>query len=318
MSRGNAPRSNVTLDPNQYGAPTVHSQEGETSQAPRVTQGIVDAASELERRFAIFKRAQLDVHNGVDEVNQAVAEVAEQLSQTTLGASLPARSPKKEPSTTGQPQRNQRNRKVGQPTSTTSTTGTSTATTSTATTSTATTSTTPRQAIRGSEPPTTSASNYSFQPAYPATTVDLGQYRSSPSSAKKSVYVVYIGQGGSHGVYKDYQTAMTVARQDDKNRLIKKFPDAKLAKKCYDDCVRWGVLDLLAEPWAANELFIVVKGANPGVYSGRGRLLKVGLRWRGGYVVRVLGTEPEAKLFYETYVAGGETEPLASFVPDGF
>ena len=50
---------------------------------------------------------------------------------------------------------------------------------------------------------------------------------------------------------------------------MKKFPDISVAKKCYDDCVRWGIFDIMALPWQRNELFIVVKGANPGVYSGR-------------------------------------------------
>ncbi|KAF9067371.1 hypothetical protein BDP27DRAFT_1191049, partial [Rhodocollybia butyracea] len=64
----------------------------------------------------------------------------------------------------------------------------------------------------------------------------------------------------------------------------KKFDDFRTAKMYYNEVCNTGILNLLKPVPCRDEIFIVIRGVNPGIYKKRYELLNKGLGWRGGYV----------------------------------
>ncbi|THU81327.1 hypothetical protein K435DRAFT_693807, partial [Dendrothele bispora CBS 962.96] len=82
---------------------------------------------------------------------------------------------------------------------------------------------------------------------------------------------------------------------DYKDRVLCRFDDSTLAEKCYADCEQYKIFEFLETPWKYNEHFIVLEGVQPDVYTGRAQLMKSGLGWRGGHVIRFHGTRHDAE-----------------------
>ncbi|KAK7024181.1 hypothetical protein VNI00_016489 [Paramarasmius palmivorus] len=259
-------------------------QSSSNGHEERVTQGIVDTAGLLEQQYGAYQQARQNLEDGVEQVNQAVADVQQLLSQTSLGTSGTPSKGKR--ASTNAPRREVEEpktpRKTPKPVATSHSGKHS------------------PMVLRGVEPRPVSHRKDQYRPAYPGSTVDMAEFRQTPAEKVPG------------------QDVSAVAGNDDKKRLIKKFPDIKLAKRCYDDCAHWEVFQVMAEPWVSTELFIVVVGVKPGVYAGRGRVFKEGLRWRGGQVIRVLGSLDEAEKYYQWMVDERHIEKLDSFVPDNF
>ncbi|KAF9065533.1 hypothetical protein BDP27DRAFT_1188220, partial [Rhodocollybia butyracea] len=74
----------------------------------------------------------------------------------------------------------------------------------------------------------------------------------------------------------------------------KSFKGFSTAKRYYDEVHDAGILDLLKPVPVPNEVFIVIQGVHPGVYTKRYELLSKGLGWQGGYVIGAAGTRDQA------------------------
>ncbi|KAJ3832904.1 hypothetical protein F5878DRAFT_504683, partial [Lentinula raphanica] len=73
------------------------------------------------------------------------------------------------------------------------------------------------------------------------------------------------------------------------DRLMKKFEHEADATRSYEECDACGILELLRPLPARGEIFIVLEGVVPGVYTTRLSLMISGLDWRGGRVVSYVG-----------------------------
>lgn len=87
-------------------------------------------------------------------------------------------------------------------------------------------------------------------------------------------YVVYHGRGGMQGVFENWKSPPDSYGPDClcdgyEHRISKKFNDGQRARMYYDECDESGVLNVLQDPPSPDELLIVIKGAQPGVYTKR-------------------------------------------------
>ncbi|KAK7020270.1 hypothetical protein VNI00_017762 [Paramarasmius palmivorus] len=277
-----------------------------------VTQAMIDACEQVEKDYNAYQAAKRQVPLSRAQLSKVI-EAFDKLWDKEQGSSLPStsqvphsrRSAQPESPTTPSPSSPLRART---PVSTSPVQARASAP-----------STPTKTPLRGSQPPPETPINQ-YQPfttGTPGTTVRLADFRPVLSSpTPKRCYVVYVGVDGANGVYETLDEAYAVSGgKANKQALIKRFNDAALGIQCYDDCVSYDLLKLLAVPWEAGEYFVVLVGVVPGVYNGRGQLMKCGLRWRGGEVVRVLGTEAEAKAYFEHHDRAGQTSTLPSFIP---
>ncbi|KAK7053235.1 hypothetical protein VNI00_003860 [Paramarasmius palmivorus] len=289
-----------------------------------VTQAMIDACEQVEKDYNAYQAAKRQVPVSRARLSKVI-EAFDKLWDKEQGSSLP--------STSQNPTRSSQAASPTMPSPSSSVQArTPTAPLSPAQARSPTAPTSPVQArttapstptktpLRGSQPPPETPIN-EYQPfttGTPGTTVRLADFRprgSSPTVPKRC-YVVYVGVGGANGVYETLDEAYAVSGgKANKQALIKRFNDAALGLQCYDDCVRYDLFKLLAVPWEAGEHFVVLAGVAPGVYNGRGQLMKLGLRWRGGEVIRVLGTEAEAQAYFEHHEHAGHTSVLPSFIP---
>ena len=98
----------------------------------------------------------------------------------------------------------------------------------------------------------------------------------------------------------------------------------------YDECLASGVLDVLRDVPAVDEILFVIQGAKPGVYTKRcdstvcmtqsdllSRLnfLIDGLAWRGGVVATGNGTQAQGKAQFNIWKSQGVVEVLPSNAP---
>lgn len=148
-----------------------------------------------------------------------------------------------------------------------------------------------------------------------------------PDTYPRSYYIVYHGKGGHQGLFEGWKSV-----DDDfgadllcdgyEHRISKRFNDKARAQMYFDECKDSGVFDLLQDVPCDDEVFFVLKGAQPGVYTKRcvtydhmpfdtdtlqSRLsfLIEGLAWRGGVVMSAIGTRAQADVQYKQWKDAG-------------
>ncbi|KAJ3717367.1 hypothetical protein C8R42DRAFT_644622 [Lentinula raphanica] len=131
-------------------------------------------------------------------------------------------------------------------------------------------------------------------------------------------YVLYHGRDGAQGVFNSLDEAqqdgvtLRALTQFYKHCIYKKFETRALAEKIHAELAKSGVLNLLRPQPVKDEVFIVLKGVCPGVYTKRLDLLVRGLAWRGGEVMGTTGARRDALKVFEEWEAEGRTEVLAA------
>ncbi|KAK1236163.1 hypothetical protein PQX77_000594 [Marasmius sp. AFHP31] len=138
--------------------------------------------------------------------------------------------------------------------------------------------------------------------------VELGdlsiQGPSNPSvqvepGSKYPAYVVYYGKDSAHGLFTGWRSvagrpgANSLCKGD--NHIVKGFLDPNVAKKFYQEFVQSDASKVIAVPPCADERFIVVQGAKPGVYEDRRSMVIFGLEYGGGRVRRFVGGRGDAQ-----------------------
>ncbi|KAK7021050.1 hypothetical protein VNI00_017539 [Paramarasmius palmivorus] len=88
--------------------------------------------------------------------------------------------------------------------------------------------------------------------------------------------------------------------------IYRSFVDGLLGKNCYVECLEFGIFSLLKMDIGPNVFFIVVQGVRPGIYTRTKQLVSDGLVWRGGVVVRLLGTAADAHRVFQKFNAAGK------------
>ncbi|KAL0567262.1 hypothetical protein V5O48_014727 [Marasmius crinis-equi] len=142
-------------------------------------------------------------------------------------------------------------------------------------------------------------------------------------------YIVYIGNGGGHGLFKFWSSAYGRPPahcgknlvQGYKDAVWKGFRDAERAVQYYKEVKDWGIFPKIAEYIRAKYtgrvlFFIVTKGVSPGVYSGLNSLIHQGLQYRGSQVHTFGGTKTQAIERYDEFVINGQVEYFPG-VPGG-
>ncbi|KAE9391996.1 hypothetical protein BT96DRAFT_1058816 [Gymnopus androsaceus JB14] len=140
------------------------------------------------------------------------------------------------------------------------------------------------------------------------------------SPAPRSFYIVYHGRDGGQGLFDSWKGREGHDGPDSlcdgyEHRLNRKFSSLKQAQTFYQECLDSGVLDLLRGPPTESEVFIIVKGGEPGVYTKRLTLLIDGLAWRGGVVMVGTGTRRQAEVQFRQWQTAGQTEVLCANGP---
>lgn len=100
-----------------------------------------------------------------------------------------------------------------------------------------------------------------------------GAQRNVVYSAPKSYYLVFHGQGGAQGLFDRWHSTddavgiRDICDQYYAHHLFKKFNDYDCAKMYWEEAVETGVTALLKPEPVKGEVFIVLAGIRPGVYT---------------------------------------------------
>ncbi|KAJ3715183.1 hypothetical protein C8R42DRAFT_726115 [Lentinula raphanica] len=175
-------------------------------------------------------------------------------------------------------------------------------------------------------PPASSTHQHSKKvkkPAVPASTSLAGTTMHGPAvpvsvvhkGSRHPAYVVYQGHNHSYGVYYAWTTINGVVDGADSicnpalhSHVVGSFNDVERAQTFYQEFVDTGIADLLQNESVTNENFIVCQGVKPGVYSNRKSLVIEGLQYRGGVVVRYIGSFGDALAQLETFRTEGKVK----------
>ncbi|KAL0569760.1 hypothetical protein V5O48_012203 [Marasmius crinis-equi] len=134
-------------------------------------------------------------------------------------------------------------------------------------------------------------------------------------------YVVYVGNGGAHGVFKYWHKNKKYPTVPAGSPFVEGYADAlwkgirneERAREYYEECRDWQVFDRIQEflrgKYAGKVMyFIVTKGLQPGVYNNVKDLVETGLGYRGGQVYTFQGSRPEASTQFTAFYGKGEVE----------
>ncbi|KAJ3965623.1 hypothetical protein EV361DRAFT_938453 [Lentinula raphanica] len=138
--------------------------------------------------------------------------------------------------------------------------------------------------------------------------------------SKHPAYVVYQGQDRTHGLFFAWTSISNVIVGADSicnpalhSYIVGSFNDVDRARAFYKEYVDTGVAVLLQNnPAVACENFIVCHGVKPGVYDNRKSLILTGLQYRGGVVVRYIGSYGDALAQLEAFRAEGKVKIIHS------
>ncbi|KAJ3755174.1 hypothetical protein EV360DRAFT_86151 [Lentinula raphanica] len=131
-------------------------------------------------------------------------------------------------------------------------------------------------------------------------------------------YILYHGRDGAQGIFNSFDEvqkdgpSLRSLTQFYKHCIYKKFQSRAQAEMIYAELVESKVLNLLKPQPVKNEIFIVLKGVCPGVYTKRLDLLVRGLAWCGGEVMGSNGARKDALKVFEEWEAEGKTGVLAA------
>ncbi|KAK7053062.1 hypothetical protein VNI00_004383 [Paramarasmius palmivorus] len=89
------------------------------------------------------------------------------------------------------------------------------------------------------------------------------------------------------------------------------FHSGRMADHCYDEYKSSGVFHVLCEPLDDEVQYIVVRGARPGIYTSRLDVIRRGLGFRGGSVLRFVGSPEDAFRAFQDYLRAGKTGVLS-------
>ncbi|KAJ3859105.1 hypothetical protein EV359DRAFT_86801 [Lentinula novae-zelandiae] len=136
------------------------------------------------------------------------------------------------------------------------------------------------------------------------------------SQAAGPWYVVYHGCNGHQGFFDrfngtDEELSVKDITQFYEHHLYKKFDSFDMAWMFWTEVKDSGILDLLRDPPTKDEVFVVIKGASPGVYVNRMSLLIEGLAWRGGEVMSGNGKKTRFEDVFKQWDAQNLTQRLS-------
>lgn len=121
-------------------------------------------------------------------------------------------------------------------------------------------------------------------PIVPGGRIDLVSMAPSPSptrtvvnrqaAAPETWYIVYHGRNGTQGLFNSWKGGEDSVGPKDlcqgyEHRLFRKFDDQQKAEMYWEELNESGVLDLLRDVPQRDEVFIVIKRVEPGVYTNR-------------------------------------------------
>ncbi|KAJ4463181.1 hypothetical protein C8J55DRAFT_567854 [Lentinula edodes] len=146
----------------------------------------------------------------------------------------------------------------------------------------------------------------------------LSSQEAAPCPAAQALgpwYIVYHGRDGHQGFFDrfngvDDELSVKGLTQFYEHRLYKKFDSFQKAWMFWTEVKDSGILGLLRDPPTKGEIFIVTKGALPGVYANRMSLLIEGLAWRGGEVMSGIGKKARFEDVFKQWDAQNLTECL--------
>ncbi|KAE9385349.1 hypothetical protein BT96DRAFT_840806 [Gymnopus androsaceus JB14] len=137
---------------------------------------------------------------------------------------------------------------------------------------------------------------------------------------EQKFYVLYDGHDHKDGVFTTYrdtdeEPGIYPYIRNYGEAVHKSFLTLEAAQNHHREAKETGVIGLLKRDAEVDDVYIVTKGIEPGVYTRRGLMMKNGLGYRGGEVQFSSGKASDARRVFSQWEAAGHVRQLSIHRP---